>query len=147
MNRIGHPRGRRMVEMFAIFIGLAWIIVAPAAEAGFVACPGDCDGDGTVDIDELVLGVRIALGANAECRAFDRDFSGNVTIDEAVAAVASALRGCGPPRPTPTNPPGRCCDCPARSFVECQALATRGLCFGWGDPCPTLTPGAELTGR
>ena len=51
--------------------------------------PGDCDGDGRVTIDELILGVNIALGAQpvTACPAFDTDFSGNVSIDELIAAV------------------------------------------------------------
>ena len=64
-------------------------------------CPGDCDGDGVVTIDELVRGVAITLqqpfGGNS-CPALDVDHSHYVTIDELVAAVSRALNGCGPPR-------------------------------------------------
>jgi hypothetical protein len=37
------------------------------------ACTGDCDGGGTVSIDELIQGVNIALGTASvfACRAFD----------------------------------------------------------------------------
>jgi hypothetical protein len=59
-------------------------------------CPGDCSGDTLVTVDELVTGVRIALGSaqlNA-CAAFDMDRSGTVTVDELVAAVNAALHGC-----------------------------------------------------
>lgn len=69
-------------------------------------CVGDCDGNKAVTVDELVLGVNIALG-NAEltrCPAFDRDNSLSVGVDELVAAVNNALNGCsgGAPTPTPT---------------------------------------------
>jgi hypothetical protein len=60
------------------------------------ACVGDCDGNGAVTVDELVLGVRIALG-NAqisECPAFDQDASETVTVDELVQGVSNALNGC-----------------------------------------------------
>ena len=60
-------------------------------------CAGDCDGDGAVRIDELVRGVRIALGTDAVavCAVFDRNGDGAVAIDELVAAVGSALADCG----------------------------------------------------
>jgi hypothetical protein len=70
-------------------------------------------------------------------------------IDELVGAVEAALFRClaATPSPTatlgpsatPTNPPGSCCGCAAVSFVDCQAQAQQGTCFGWGDPCPTPT--------
>ena len=60
------------------------------------ACHGDCDENGRVSIDELVRGLRIALGgAPAEdCGAFDADGNGRVSLDEVVRAVADALRRC-----------------------------------------------------
>jgi hypothetical protein len=113
-----------------------------------VPCAGDCDGSGEVNVDELVRGVNIALGDESlvSCAGLDRDGNGAVTIDELVAAINAALFGCThetqpSPTPTRTNPPGSCC-CGASSFEECQALARQGTCFGWGDPCPTLTPTA-----
>lgn len=59
-------------------------------------CAGDCNGNGRVSIDELLLGVRILLGGAAidACRAVDADDSGTVRVEELVAAVANALRDC-----------------------------------------------------
>jgi len=59
-------------------------------------CPGDCNGDATVTVDELVRGVNIALGAQplANCPVFDRNGSGSVEINELVQAVNAALNGC-----------------------------------------------------
>jgi hypothetical protein len=59
-------------------------------------CVGDCDGLGSVLVNELVFGVNIALGTAdvAGCLNFDRDRSGTVTIEELVAAVRNALNGC-----------------------------------------------------
>lgn len=59
-------------------------------------CPGDCNGDGTVTIDELVGGVAIALGASpvADCAALDGDANGEVRIDELLRAVTAALQHC-----------------------------------------------------
>jgi hypothetical protein len=60
------------------------------------ACVGDCNRDGAVTVDELVLGVNIALG-NAEieqCRAFDANGDGLITVDELIQGVNNALDGC-----------------------------------------------------
>lgn len=61
-----------------------------------VRCAGDCDGDGQVSINELILGVNIALGTAAadSCAAFDRDGDGQVSVSELIAGVNSALGGC-----------------------------------------------------
>lgn len=53
---------------------------------------GDCNNDLRVGIDELVLGVNIALGdALTGCPRFDGDADGQVRIDELLAAVDAAL--------------------------------------------------------
>jgi len=59
-------------------------------------CAGDCDGNRRVSIDELTLGVRIALELAAvdECSACDADGDGRVGIEEIVRAVGGALDGC-----------------------------------------------------
>lgn len=59
-----------------------------------IACLGDCGGDGVVSVDELVVGVRIALSGTGACAAFDANQDGIVTIDELVTAVGNALTGC-----------------------------------------------------
>jgi Ca2+-binding EF-hand superfamily protein len=55
--------------------------------------PGDCNGDGQVTINELILGVNIALGSLpiTDCPAFDTNGDGEVSIDELIAAVNVAL--------------------------------------------------------
>jgi Zn-dependent metalloprotease len=59
-------------------------------------CAGDCNGNGTVTIDELIRGVSIALGAISidACTPFDADANGQVGIAELVAGVNAALDGC-----------------------------------------------------
>lgn len=71
------------------------------------ACVGDCNGDRAVTVDELLLGVNIALGSAqvADCPAFDDDQSSSVTVDEVLAAVTGALLGCPTPIPTSTPTP------------------------------------------
>ena len=62
---------------------------------GVPPCAGDCSGDGTVAIDELVRGVTAALnGEVGACPAFDLDGDGVVRIDEVIAGVDDALLGC-----------------------------------------------------
>jgi hypothetical protein len=59
-------------------------------------CVGDCDGSGDVDVDELIAGVRAALGFGdvQECSAVDRNHTGPVEVEELVAATRNALEGC-----------------------------------------------------
>ena len=59
-------------------------------------CIGDCDASGVVTVDELVTGVRIALGQSGveTCGRLDTDANGSVGINELVAAVGAALNGC-----------------------------------------------------
>lgn len=59
-------------------------------------CGGDCNGDGSVDIGELVRIVAIALNvgdANA-CAAGDSNDDATVAVDDLVRAVNNALSGC-----------------------------------------------------
>jgi hypothetical protein len=64
----------------------------PTLAAG--ACTGDCGGDGSVTVDELVRGVAMALGApTQDCPAFHCG-SEAVTVSCLVRAVNAALRGC-----------------------------------------------------
>lgn len=62
------------------------------------ACVGDCNHNGTVTVDELVLGVNIALGTGSvtTCSELDANASGTVTVDELVRGVAIALGNATP---------------------------------------------------
>ena len=103
----------RLLALFAILLPL------PALA---IACPGDCDGDGTVAINELVLAVQVALGsAGADrCAAADLDGDGQVAIQELVAAVNAALGVCVAPTPTATPGPLHCGDGTADPDEECD---------------------------
>lgn len=59
-------------------------------------CPGDCNRDGVVTVDEILSGVNIALGTlpMEVCPASDADGNGSVTVDELLLAVNHALNGC-----------------------------------------------------
>jgi hypothetical protein len=95
MERAFRPVAR---SRFAGWASLAAaLLLAAASAAPASTCEGDCDGGGTVSIDELVTAVSIALGTATvdSCTAADRDGDGNVSIAELVAAVGAALNGCG----------------------------------------------------
>ena len=86
--------------MFAV----AQISNAMATDISHV-CIGDCDSDCRVTVDELIVGVNIALGTAAikHCQNMNRNRDAYVTVDELVAAINSALYGC--PSCEATNTP------------------------------------------
>lgn len=59
-------------------------------------CVGDCSGMDRVRINDLIIGVNIALDVTpvSACPAFDPDGSGTVTVADLVTAVNNALNGC-----------------------------------------------------
>jgi hypothetical protein len=61
-----------------------------------VACVGDCNGTGQVQISELVTCVNVALGNTppGNCPACDANSGGKVEINELIVAVNNALSGC-----------------------------------------------------
>jgi len=80
------------------------VVVPPAsAEIAASTCPGDCNGNGTTTIDELLTGVRIALGDVSVdvCSAMDERHDGHVDVADLVAAVQTTLAGCVALSPTP----------------------------------------------
>jgi hypothetical protein len=91
----------------SIGIGL-WSAPVGFAQSG--SCVGDCGNDGEVTIEEIIIGVNIAMGSMpmGDCLAFDPSGDGEVTIEEIVLGVKGALQGCQPittPTPTPTRTP------------------------------------------
>ena len=59
-------------------------------------CVGDCNGNGTVTVDEILTMVNIALGNTpvTACEAGDANHDGEITVDEILTAVNNALNGC-----------------------------------------------------
>jgi cysteine-rich repeat protein len=99
---------------------LLWSSVSSAQ-----TCVGDCNGDNSVAINELIIGVNIALGTSAvsACPSFDTNGDNMVAINELIAAVNAALGGCG-------GTGGVCGDGTQDSGEECDD----GNNFG-GDDC------------
>jgi len=80
-------------------------LIGPATSLA-QGCLGDCNDNGRVAVNELIVGVNIALG-NAllsTCPAFDAG-GGTVPITSLITAVRNALNGCGAPTPTVTSEP------------------------------------------
>jgi hypothetical protein len=74
------------------------VVVVSLAEltAAYALCPGDCNGDGLVTVDEVIRGVNLALGSGTyrTCPPVDLNADTAVTIDELITAVKQALDGC-----------------------------------------------------
>lgn len=60
------------------------------------SCPGDCDGNRTVTLGEVVRVVRAFLGlaAPSECASADTNADGRVTIADVIRAIGAFLAGC-----------------------------------------------------
>jgi hypothetical protein len=61
-----------------------------------IPCVGDCHRDGVVTVEEILVGIDIALGnlPLSQCPTFDVSGDGQVTVDEILRAVNNALDGC-----------------------------------------------------
>ncbi len=100
------------------------------------AAVGDCDGDGTITVDEVVAMVSIGLSTRPLdlCPAADRNVDGLVTVDEILRGVFGALSGIVA-GDTPPPLVLRCVElgtteCVCRGDVCCRA----GECAR-GEPC------------
>jgi cysteine-rich repeat protein len=91
------------VKRFLQFAGVALLVGVLVGPAG-AQCVGDCNGDGSVAINELITGVNIALGSSpvTACASFDTNSDGTVAINELITGVNNALGTCTAVTPTPT---------------------------------------------
>ncbi|MEO8603138.1 MAG: hypothetical protein ABI629_11235 [bacterium] len=101
MPKRGSGAGRRLSGLLVCLLTVGAVSGAAAAGLGAaladVACVGDCDGNAEVAVNELVVGVGIALGSRTvdDCLAADPNFDRDIAVSELVAAVNSLLNGCG----------------------------------------------------
>jgi hypothetical protein len=60
-------------------------------------CVGDCNEDGSVTVDEILIGVNLILrqASLSSCGLFDTDGNAEVTIDELLRSIQFLLNGCG----------------------------------------------------
>lgn len=84
-------------------VAVGGLLMAAIGAEPVAACPGDCDGDGSISIAELVTGTNILLGLipASRCAGLAAD-GAEVTVGDLVRAVRAALEGCSEPDPTPT---------------------------------------------
>ena len=140
--------GWRAGALAVVGCALGALLASPPAQAQ--SCVGDCNGDGMVAINELIIGVNIALDSQpvSACPSFDVSDDGMVTINELILGVNNALNGCPATAtpteegdtPTPTLPAGT-----ATATATLPAgTATATIPGGGGTPTPTAT--AEPTG-
>ena len=109
-----------------------------SAQCHLEACRGDCNGDGSVTVDELVTAVAIAIGAEppSTCAAA-ACHEGGVTVECIVRAVGHAILGCEPPPPTSTPTPTS-----TRPLLTPATPALRPTC-----PFPPLSSTLSFTVR
>jgi len=99
------PIHRAMVRFFCAF-PLTAFFLSLGAVSPLSACVGDCNEDGVVTIDELILCADIALRSRSVdlCSIADANKDERIGIDEVVQAVDNTLNGC--PMPSiPTSGP------------------------------------------
>src|ERR1700730_13427360 len=78
------------------FLAMSLLTASMAHAQPTPSCPGDCNLDGSVTIDELLRGVNFLLDgqAPAGCDELDDNRDGRVAINELIIAVLKALIGC-----------------------------------------------------
>ena len=88
---IGLTRGANGTAAAAHAAGAAVTFVPPSS------CVGDCTATGSVDVEDILTMVNIALGnvPLSSCLAGDANDDGQITVDEILTAVSNALYGCG----------------------------------------------------
>ncbi len=122
------------------------VLAACANSAAALPCVGDCGHDGAVTVEELVIGVNIALGiAQIEaCEPFDTDDSHTVTVEELIKGVNAALNSCvDAPTPTATEHSTAVTATPTESPTPTATCAPTGTPY-YSDhcqPCPTIREG------
>ena len=119
--------GPHVIELVAPFARKSLTFgVTPEA----IFCAGDCDRNDSVEVNEVVLGVTLALEEQSgdTCARLDTDGNGRITVNELVAAVHNALTGCGQCHDSLECPNGEPCVEPG-GFIGC------GVCQERSDEC------------
>lgn len=127
-----------MNRILCVLAPVSLLVLAPMA----LACPGDCNADGAITIDEVLYGVGLALADSGlgECPGIDRDGDGRVSVSDLVGAVGSALAGClATPTATSSSPP-TAIPSPTRSATPPPSATPTPTSSPTWSPIPTSTP-------
>jgi len=138
MRTVSNWSWQRCISGAAAVVALAaWMSAAPGTARA--QCTGDCNGDGSVTIDELITMVNIDLGTSdlSTCTAGDANADGEITIDEIIKAVGYALDVC------PTVTPGVCGDGHVDTGEDCD---DGGTCIGGANAGTHCTAESQCTG-
>lgn len=122
---------------------LATALVATSTPVLSQPCTGDCDGNLQVTVNELILGVNIALQnlSLSLCPNFDSNDNASVAVNELLQAVNNALCGCDHPcNGSTTSPTPTAILTPTAVVPTPTATPPPTL----GGPTPTLTPTPTL---
>jgi len=135
---------------FVLAAGL--LLASSTPGAGQTGCVGDCNDDRQVKINELILGVNIAIDQAllTDCSSFNLNGNNQVEVNELVTGVNNALDGC-PAVPTAT---GRATvtltPSPTETVTVTPTATTTGE-MATETPTPmgaaTVTPTATTTGE
>jgi hypothetical protein len=89
---------RNSVKGIVAFLALGFVAQLRSAPSAYAhtLCTGDCNGDNSVAVNELLTLVNISLGKAdlVNCGEGDSNEDGKLTIDEVVSAVDKAINGC-----------------------------------------------------
>lgn len=127
---IGGASMKRPLTIMLVVSGLvAWGAsqALPGTAAPLTQCVGDCDGDSSVTVNEVLTCVEIALGEQSlevcpACRLCPLCDNPEPSVSDLLLAVNNALYGCPQLRPTPTPAPA--------AIIHYQLTAGSGITFG-----------------
>ena len=120
--------GRLLSVSAAVFLA-----VLRQADLARGACAGDCDGDGSVGVHEVITAVDIALGrADLDtCRGADRDGDGIAALDELGASIRNSIESCAGATPAPTRTPTPTAEPVPTAEAELLAWLEAGRYLDW----------------
>ena len=126
--------------MLRMILALGLLALSLLPRCALCACVGDCTGDRSVTVNELLTMVNIALG-NAHvgtCMAGDANHDMQITIDEILTAVNNALDGCpAEATATGTTPPT---DTETPTAVPTSTSTQNSTATSTTTPTSTITP-------
>ncbi len=124
----------RVIQALCSYAMAGVLVIMIVGGTARAQCVGDCNGNGSVSISELVTAVNIALGRAIvdACLAIDVNGDGEVRVSEIIRGINNALRGC-------PDDCGDCSDGDACTTDVCES----GECVN--DPVVCQDDGNECT--